>query len=296
MIVQKRVVTYERVSTDQQRERASILTQHEELLRKLEDDQGREIVGRYVDDGVSGAVLLAERPAGARLLRDARLNAFDEVWVYRLDRLGRDDVDPIITRRELAKYGIRLISLNDNAENDLEFAIRVAFAAEERRVVKRRTSDGMSRLARDGRYCGGVVAYGYRLDDEGRRIVPSAEPACCHMNEADVVRYIFQRVGVDRWTCPKVAADLNALGIPTAYQREGRGMRRQRTRGVWRPGRVRNLLVNPVYRGELTFGKRTKDIGRELFTAPVEQQPADRKARVAGLPAGRPSAVWSVWP
>jgi site-specific DNA recombinase len=61
---------------------------------------------------------------------------------------------------------------------------------------------------------------------------------------------------------------LNRLGIPTAYQKDGRGVRGKRTQGVWRPGRIRNLVVNPVYKGALHYGRRTKR-EREVIVAEV---------------------------
>jgi site-specific DNA recombinase len=50
---------------------------------------GFEIVEVYADDGVSGAIPLHERPAGQKLLADAKEGNFDTVLVYKLDRLAR---------------------------------------------------------------------------------------------------------------------------------------------------------------------------------------------------------------
>ncbi|MCH7882417.1 MAG: hypothetical protein IIB69_12785 [Proteobacteria bacterium] len=48
----RRVVTYERVSSEDQRERETIRTQTAELARRLQQEPGVELVDRYVDDGV----------------------------------------------------------------------------------------------------------------------------------------------------------------------------------------------------------------------------------------------------
>ena len=68
----KRVATYERVSSEDQRERETIKTQTESLAVSLKADLSVELVERYADEGVSGAVPLKDRPAGSRLLRDAK--------------------------------------------------------------------------------------------------------------------------------------------------------------------------------------------------------------------------------
>ena len=44
----------------------------------------------YADDGVSGTVPFNDHPEGSQLVRDARLKKFDQLLIYRLDRLGRD--------------------------------------------------------------------------------------------------------------------------------------------------------------------------------------------------------------
>ncbi len=104
---------------------------------------------------------MKDRPAGRRLLQDAALGLFDEVRVYRLDRLGRDDIDPLIVRRQLLAFGVRVVSVTENIQSNLEFGLRVVLAAEECRVFLARSAAGMNRAAREGRYCGGVVPLGY---------------------------------------------------------------------------------------------------------------------------------------
>ena len=64
----RRVATYERVSSEDQRERETIKTQTEQLARSLARQSDIELVERFVDDGVSGTIPIAERPAGGRLM------------------------------------------------------------------------------------------------------------------------------------------------------------------------------------------------------------------------------------
>ena len=66
----RRIVTYERVSSEEQRERATIKTQQAELTVELSRDPDVRLVTRYIDDGVSGTIPMALRPAGKRLLAD----------------------------------------------------------------------------------------------------------------------------------------------------------------------------------------------------------------------------------
>ncbi len=273
----RRVAIYARVSSDSQKERKTILAQLADLERHLAADPNIVIVRRYVDDGVSGPIPLRERPAGRRLLADAERGLFDEVWMFKVDRLGRDDVDPLVVRRELERLGVRLLALHENLENPLEFAIRVAFAAEERRQFLVRTGAGMRLAAENGRYCGGIVPIGFKVDGfkQTARLVPSDVTIWGDWTEADLVRHIYRRLAVDHWSCRRVSDELNDLRVPTAYQKDGRevaprkGERRRVTQGKWRSGRIRNLVINPVYKGLLQYGRRSSKV-REVIVAKIE--------------------------
>ena len=96
------------------------------------------------------------------------------------------------------------------------------------------------------------------------------------LSAADVVRRIYHHLAIDGWTCPHIATEFNSLGIPTSYRRDGRGVRGRRTQGLWRSGHIRNLVVNPVYRGVLQYGRRsTKPNGREVISASVSPLVSD---------------------
>src|SRR3954452_19036667 len=77
----------------------------------------------------------------------------------------------------------------------------------------------------------------------------------------------------DRLSCRVIAEHLTAAGIPPVYTRDDRlllrGKRRQRTSGIWRAGRVRNLITNSVYRGLHTYGKRSSSREKFLITRSV---------------------------
>jgi len=92
---------YARVSSEEQRENQTIKTQIEAAKRWVEFQKMVEhpidITELYLDDGVSGTIALADRPAGKRLLDDATHEKFGLVVVYKIDRLGRDPRDILNT-------------------------------------------------------------------------------------------------------------------------------------------------------------------------------------------------------
>ena len=246
-----RIATYARVSSDEQRDRHTVLNQRSALSRRLSSEPGLAVFRHYEDDGVSGTVPLEDRPAGGALARDARAGRFSQIWVVRADRLGRDAFELLRIWRVFESIGVALRATDENIDDPFYFDIHAVIAANERRKFLERSAEGMNRAASEGRYTGGIVPLGYRVSgDRGtRRLVPDDSLMWDALSAADVVRRIYHHLAVDGWTCPRIADVFNSLGIPTAYRRDGRGVRGRRTQGLWRSGHIRNLVVNPVYKG-----------------------------------------------
>jgi site-specific DNA recombinase len=291
----RRVAAYERVSSADQRDRETIKTQTDALDARLASEPGIEILARYADDGVSGMRPLADRPDGRRLLAAAEAGQFDELWLYRLDRLGRNLADQAATGRRLEHLGVTVVTLSEGRLTPFMFDLFSVLAQNEHRVFLDRSADGMERAAKEGRYTGGIVPLGYVVtgDRATARLVPDEREVWAGQSAAELVRWIYDRGGLDGWSCPRIAAELNARGVPTSYAAAGRlvqrGGRKERTQGLWRSGRIRNLVVNPIYRGELQHGRRTRKAKREVISAPVEGlvSPALWHAAQATLGANR---------
>ena len=206
------------------------------------------------------------------LVRDARARRFSQVWVVRSDRLGRDAFELLRIWRVFESIGVALRATDENIDDPFYFDIHAVIAANERRKFLERSAEGMNRAAKEGRYTGGIVPLGYCVsgDRGARRLVPDDSPMWAGLSAADVVRRIYDHLAVDGWSCVRIATEFNSLGVPTSYRRDGRGVRGKRTQGLWRSGRIRNLVVNPVYRGVLQYGRRsTKPNGREVISASV---------------------------
>ena len=271
MTTPRRIATYERVSSEGQRDRETIKTQTDALAARLALEPDVEIVERYADDGVSGMRPLADRPGGRRLLADAEAGRYSELFLYALDRLGRNLADTAASGRRLERAGVTVVTLREGRLTPFMFDLFATLAQNEHRVFHERSSDGMERAAREGRYVGGIIPFGYAVEGERAtaRLVPDERVLWADRSAAELVHWMYERIALDHWTCPRLADELNGLGIPTPYARDGRGVRGKATAGVWRAGRLRNLLVNPVYRGEQQYGRRSEKRGREVIAGSV---------------------------
>lgn len=267
----RRIAAYVRVSTEDQRDCATIRTQEEAIERELSVRDDAQLLELFADDGVSGMLPFAERPSGAALLAAAREGLVDEVWVYRYDCLARDEIESLRIRRELEKLGVTLYSVTEGYSGNLLYGIQAVMAAEERRVFLERSARGMERAAREGRYCGGIVSFGYRAEryKQTAHVIPADEVVPgCPFSAVDVVKLIFERLALEGRSCRVIADELNAMGIPTRYQIDGRGVRGKRVQGRWAAGAVRRIATNPLSRGCQSYGRRSAK-PRQVITAPA---------------------------
>jgi DNA invertase Pin-like site-specific DNA recombinase len=226
----KRVAGYARVSTDLQRDKETIKTQ-QELIRRFCDDKGFVLTELYCDDGVTGTLPLADRPAGARLLTDAKKGRFDGLVVYKADRIGRDVlVNETVARELYDGLGIEFYGVAEQIDlatpvGRAMFTFQSALGRLERENTLRRSWDATVRLAKEGVWLGGIVPFGYRVEGKNKdariRISDEIIPGV-GISEADIMRLIYRWSGDEGLSCIIIAERLNVLGIPTCYTRDER--------------------------------------------------------------------------
>jgi site-specific DNA recombinase len=263
------IAVYCRVSSEEQRQSQSIRGQVSAVESYLKmQDQNPESVLWYLDDGISGVVRLEDRPQGSRLLSDAQASKFSKLIVWKLDRLGRKISIILNLVDEMERLNIAIVSLTEPFDTStsagrLMLNMLASFADFEHDVIVERSVSGTNARARTGQWLGGIVPYGYQVEgfrSTARLVVSETQIPNVGMSEADVVRLIYRRLSQDDRSCIQIADELNALGIPPAYVKDGRlvGKRKANTAGIWRPSRIRNLVVNPMYKGVHQYGRRSR--------------------------------------
>jgi len=253
------VAVYLRVSSDDQRDRETIKTQRETIDRWLAQNPQYVVFGYYEDDGVSGTIPLSLRPAGSRLVADAKAGKFAKVVVLRASRLGREEIDLLTTYNLFVDVlDIEIIGVAESLADRTMFGFQSIMAGYARRQFLADSARGMDRAAREGRFTGGIVPLGYKVEGHKQtaKLIPDDTIVWGDWTAVDLIRRIYHWLGVEGKSCRWISHELNSLGVPTAYQRDGRGVRGKRTQCLWRPGRIRQLVVNPVYMGTLLYGRR----------------------------------------
>jgi DNA invertase Pin-like site-specific DNA recombinase len=180
------------------------------------------------------------------ILQGVRENRYQAVYVFMLDRWGRDSIERQQRGKEFDRLRVPLISVLEGVdEPGLVRVIRAELAEEESRKNAQRVFPNREGAAREGTHCG-MTPYGFRRvypewDGKGRRpagmLVPD-EPA------ASEVRQMFARYASGEWSTWDIAQDLNRRGITGA-----RGH-------PWSTATVSAVLSNPVYVGDVRFNRR----------------------------------------
>ena len=104
----------------------------------------------FMDEGVSGSVMAADRSGFSKLLSGVRKG--DAVHVYAIDRLGRDALDVQSTVRRLLDKGVTLdvhgLGPIGRGVGEIILAVLAQVAEMERRKIIERTSDGRAKARR----------------------------------------------------------------------------------------------------------------------------------------------------
>jgi DNA invertase Pin-like site-specific DNA recombinase len=126
-------------------------------LREYATRRGWQIVGEYVDHGVSGAK--ESRPALNRLMTDAKQRRFDVVAVWKIDRFGRSLRHLVNGIAELESLGVSFVSLRDSIDLSspsgvLMFQLIAAMSQFERSLIQERVKAGLQNAKRKGKRLG----------------------------------------------------------------------------------------------------------------------------------------------
>lgn len=237
------IAAYYRVSTEDQKEKQTIENQAI-ACKEWADANGHVIAKEFADDGVSGAVPFADRPAGRELLEHA--NGYKATIIYSVDRLGRDVVEGVLAYKALNAAGVPAEfvsqSFDDSPQGEFMFNTFLNVAQLERAMIAERTKQGRRRSARKGYYPASRVPYGY-LKKDGMLI---EDP-----ETADIVRRMYQWAD-EGAGITAIATRLNEAGIAPSSDRYTSEEKRQAKHG-WQGTVVWNMLTNERYVGRATY-------------------------------------------
>lgn len=248
----KKSALYYRVSSDDQKERDTIENQIDTLHTYIELKEEFEIYDEYPDNGVSGTIPFEQRTEGNRLLKDAEKGLFDTVLVWKVDRFGRDTLSGLQAVEMLRKYNIEIISITEPFDLNtptgrFQFITYLNMAELDRNNILDRMFLGATRAAKNGKWMGGIVPYGYFVNNDGFLEIDK--------DESEVIKKIFDLYTNDKLSLIDIAVYLNNAGIQSSCG-SGKGGRTKGITKMWRAGSIQRIISSTTYKGIHKYGKR----------------------------------------
>jgi DNA invertase Pin-like site-specific DNA recombinase len=244
------------VSTPGQVEKDDIPMQKQSCHEFVAKNADWKIVNEFSEKGVSGFKVSAkDRDAIQELQKAAIEEKFDVLLVFMFDRIGRREDETPFVVEWFVQHGIEVWSVNegqqrfDNHVDKLLNYIRYWQASGESIKTSIRTKTRMGQIVQEGHFKGGGAPYGYRLERLGRVNKKGHEVYDLVIDEAEaaVVRLVFDRHSNAGMGPQTIAAFLTKEGI---LNRAGNN---------FVSPSIRNMVVNPAYRGVLRSGESVSE-------------------------------------
>jgi DNA invertase Pin-like site-specific DNA recombinase len=149
-----RVLLYARVSTTHANQNPDMQLRE---MREYCARRGWEIVGEYVDKGISGS--RERRPALDKLMVECRARRADAVVVYRYDRFARSLRHLVNALEEFRALSVDFVSLHEGVDTStpngrLIFGIFASIAEFVRELIRDRVRSGLAAAKARGRRLG----------------------------------------------------------------------------------------------------------------------------------------------
>ncbi len=187
----------------------------------------------YIDEGISGTNT-KKRKEFNRMITCAKNGEFDFIITKEISRFARNTLDSIYYTRELKKYGVGVIFMNDNintldSDAELRLTIMSSIAQEESRKTSERVKWGQKRQMEQGVVFGRSML-GYDIKD-GKMYV--------NEEGAEIVRLIFHKFVQEKKGTHTIARELREENLQSMKIRK------------WSNTTILRIIQNEKYCGDL---------------------------------------------
>jgi site-specific DNA recombinase len=252
----RRCVLYARISLS--KEESVSVERQLTSARKYAEGRGWQVIGEFIDDGVSATANRPEDRKGWTALLAA--DGFDAVVIWKVDRLARRVLDFLHVDDVLQRRGAGLVAVEDPIDMTTPMGrafatILAVFGEMEAAAIGARVRAARAHLLAEGRFVGGGIPYGYlsalNPDGPGRVLVKDPERVGWL---AEAIAMALRGVTVNA-----IASWLTAQAAPLP-----RGRTRKTGSVAWSNQTVNHLLRNPILAGMTPRnpgrGRNTRDV------------------------------------
>ena len=234
-----RVAAYCRVSSDDEDQLNSYRAQIAYYTDLIAKNPNWQFAGIYADEGITGTSM-KKRKDFSRLMKDCEKGKVDYILVKSTSRFARNTVDSLNCVRNLRKMGIGVYFEEQaidslKAENETLIGLFSVIAQSESENIGANVRWGIRQRMKSGTYRTNFDCFGYRKGDDGVPVVIEREAA--------VVREIYD-LFLDGKSFVMIAKYLSERGISTYSGKP-----------TWTQSRVKEILTNEKYAGDLLLQK-----------------------------------------
>ena len=254
-----RVALYARLSDDRDDRKSESIDNQLDIMKSfLSKHPELSDYREYADRGFTGTNF--DRPEFSRMMDDVKSGRLNCIIVKDLSRFGRDYLETTNYIEVILPFlEVRLISVNDNFDTDkydsnkeLEVTLKNLANDMYAKDISRKICSTKKQHNETGKYSGGKVPYGYKLDGRGAdaKYVIDEKPA-------EIVREIFKLASGDMCVTD-IATYLDEKGIssPGGYWKTGEFLCRDGdNQSGWVGVSVSRILSNEAYIGNIVKGQ-----------------------------------------
>ena len=231
----KKGVIYARYSSDRQNEQS--IQGQVDVCTEWAKNNDISIVNMYHDDALTGKT--DHRPAFQQMIKDAKSEKFDYIIVYKLDRFARNRYDSAIYKAQLKKCNVRVLSamesISEGPEGIILESVLEGMAEYYSANLSQHVLRGMHQRAELGKYLGGSIPLGYKIDDDKNYIIDE--------KTAPAVKRIYEMYA-NGYTVKEICQELNSAGVKSSKGK------------MFSYNSLHRVLSNPLYIGVYErFGK-----------------------------------------
>lgn len=229
---------YSRVSSEESRDSGLSIEVQEKTCRKAITDKGMVVAEVFKDEGIS-AFLKKPRPGFQQMM--SRLDEFDVIVVWKLDRLSRRERELHNVLGEIVEAGVGFWSVTEGFDDLMTpmgramMGVTATFAELWSALTQERVRSAVQQAASEGRKHS-FPPYGYFLPAPKAVIQPDPE-------KAPIVRRIFDWYAEGK-SLVQICRGLQADGILSP-----------RGNDFWTVGTIRRMLERQTYLGKIVHGR-----------------------------------------
>ena len=176
-----RIALYARVSTEEQAIHGLSIEAQSEALEEWAKQEHANVVGTYIDAGISARKPASKRPSMQRLLADIERGKIDMVVFTKLDRWFRNIAEYYKVQEILERHGVNWRTIHEDydtstASGRFKVNIMLAVAQDEADRTSERIKAVFDSKRKRGEVVSGSVPPGVKIENKKHVVDPDVAP------------------------------------------------------------------------------------------------------------------------